>query len=908
MSGNLNQVEAIFSEALAKSNQTERAEYLDRACSNDPALRQSLDELLASHEAAREFLQLPQAEVDTSSFRFSEAPGAKVGHYRLLEQIGEGGFGVVFLAEQEEPVRRRVAIKIIKLGMDTKQVVARFEAERQALAMMDHPNIARVLDAGTTETGRPYFVMTLVKGIPITRYCDDNQLGLGERLNLFMSVCAAVQHAHQKGIIHRDLKPNNVLVTLQDDKPVPKIIDFGIAKATQFKLTERTLFTESHQLIGTPTYMSPEQAQMSGLDIDTRSDIYSLGVLLYELLTGTTPFDTQHLTSVPFAEMQRIIREVDPPPPSSRLTTLGADQQTTAASNRDSDPNRIRKALQGDLDWIIMRCLEKDRTRRYATANSLAADLQRYLNDEPVEARRPTRWYRLHKFVRRNKIGAVATFGILAAMALGLGIASVGFLQAHRQAARSDQVAIFLKEMLQAAGPSVARGRDTTLMQEILDKTSQRIGNDLNDQPQVQAELRSIIGNTYFALGRYHDAEVVHRLALETRQATLGKNHPDTAASLHDLALVHELQGKYELAETLHREALEIRIHIYGEEHPDVARSMADLAETLRLRGTSYRAESENLQRRALAMRRKLFGSEHLEVALSLEKLGMLIWTRFDAKSLSEAESLQREALAIRRKLLGNDHLDVATSLDELGLALIYQGRATEAEQVEREALAIDRKWLGNDHRDISYRLHNLATSLKLQGKLEEAESSERESLSIRRKALGDHRDVANSLSNLGRILQEEGKLAEAESVYGEELDLALRINHPIIDPLVELTALLQQQKKFDQAEKLYRQAIAAREANAPNAWDVFDCRVYLGLFLLGRERFAEAEPLFVTACNGLNERENQIPPPYKVHLTLARQHIVHFYEAWDRAEPGHGHDKKAIEYRNKLAAASPKR
>ncbi|HEY5913213.1 MAG TPA: protein kinase, partial [Verrucomicrobiae bacterium] len=358
-----------------------------------------------------------------------EATGQTLGRYKLLEKIGEGGCGVVYVAEQAEPVRRRVALKVIKLGMDTKQVVARFEAERQALAMMDHPNIAKVLDAGSTETGRPYFVMELVRGIRITDYCDQHNLPTQDRLDLFIKICQAIQHAHQKGIIHRDIKPSNILVTLHDGVPVPKVIDFGIAKATEGRLTDATVYTQLHQFIGTPAYMSPEQAEMSGLDIDTRSDIYSLGVLLFELLAGSTPFDPKELMAAGIDEMRKTIREKEPPRPSTRLATLGADQLTTTAKRRSSDAPRLIHLLKGDLDWIVMKCLEKDPARRYETANGLAADIKRHLNYEPVVARPPSSAYKVSKFVRRNKLAVAAGTAVLLALVLGLGSATVMFFR-----------------------------------------------------------------------------------------------------------------------------------------------------------------------------------------------------------------------------------------------------------------------------------------------------------------------------------------------------------------------------------------------------------------------------------------------------------------------------------------------
>jgi serine/threonine protein kinase len=473
--------EVLFYDAL-KVAESERKAFLDRACDGDSRLRAAAEEMLATQaEVERFFVESgPALKPDADEPLFSaiedvtrdvspvnEQLGAWIGQYKLLEKIGEGGCGVVYMAGQEKPMRRKVALKIIKLGMDTKSVIARFDAERQALAMMDHPNIARVLDAGTADTGRPYFVMELVRGVRITEYCDQNNLDTRQRLGLFIQICHAVQHAHQKGIIHRDLKPSNILVTLYDGVPVPKVIDFGIAKAMEERLTDKTLFTSYHQLIGTPAYMSPEQAEMSGLDVDTRSDIYSLGVLLYELLTGKTPFDQKELLQSGLDEMRRTLREKEPRRPSTMVTTLQGTELKTTALHRHVEPPKLISLLQNDLDWIVMMALEKDRRRRYQTANGLAMDIERYLANEPIIARSPSRFYRLQKLVRRNRVVFAAAGAVTVALVIGLGASTWLFFkeqESRREAERGRANEIILRQQAEArekvARAAVLLGQD----------------------------------------------------------------------------------------------------------------------------------------------------------------------------------------------------------------------------------------------------------------------------------------------------------------------------------------------------------------------------------------------------------------------------------------------------------------
>jgi tetratricopeptide (TPR) repeat protein/tRNA A-37 threonylcarbamoyl transferase component Bud32 len=612
-----------------------------------------------------------------------EGPDTVIGRYKILEKIGEGGFGVVYVAEQRAPVKRRVALKIIKLGMDTRQVVARFEAERQALALMEHPNIAKALDAGATETGRPFFVMELVKGIPITRYCDREKLGRRERLELFIQVCHAIQHAHQKGIIHRDIKPSNILVTLHDGIAVSKVIDFGIAKATQAELTEKTVYTQFHQFIGTPAYMSPEQAEMSGLDIDTRSDIYSLGVLLYELLTGSTPFDTKELLRSGLDEMRKIIREREPERPSRRITR---EHKHGAARSRVT---RGRSAVDSDLDWIVMKCLEKDRTRRYETANALGADLTRHLADEPVLARPPSGLYHFHKSVQRNRLAYSAAGAVAGALAVGVvlslwqavravraeRLAGQRLVQSEKARAEAEAIAKFMTGVFQSPDP--ARDGRTITVAEALDTAAKKLERDLADQPERRAQFQSTLGLTYCTLGLLREAIPLQEKARDYHLTYSGPEHTNTLGAMHRLAAFYFLAGRRDEALKLREEVLTLRRKVNGHEHPDTLRAMNNLAISYDAAGR--REEALKLREEVLTLSRKVNGPEHPDTLMALNNLP----NSYDAAGRrEEALKLREEVLLLRRKVNGPEHPDTLTAMDNL--AISYEaagpsGRGAEA-------------------------------------------------------------------------------------------------------------------------------------------------------------------------------------------------------------------------------------
>ena len=652
----------------------------------------------------------------------------QIGPYRLVQKVGEGGMGEVWQAEQTQPLRRRVALKIIKQGMDTRAVIARFEQERQALALMDHAHVAKVFDAGTTPEGRPYFVMEYVQGLPITDHCDRHRLTTSQRLALFEQVCEGVQHAHQKAIIHRDLKPSNVLVALQGDCPIAKIIDFGVAKATAHRLTEASLFTELGALVGTPEYMSPEQADPTSQDVDTRTDVYSLGVMLYELLVGALPFESRDLRKAGLENIRQMIREVEPAKPSQRLSKLGDERSTESARRRRVDVPSLQRLLRGELDWITMKAMEKDRARRYGSPAELSADIGRHLRNEPVLAGPPSAAYRARKFVRRHRLGVMAaTLGVLVPIAFALAMAAETRRTA-REAESKARVAEFLQELFKVSNPSEARGNSITA-RELLDRSAERIGGSLSEDPRVRADLMQVMGNVYMNLGLYSRAEPLLKESLEARRRLLGEEDPGTLSAAHDMALLLDQAGRSEEAEALNRKVLEARTRALGPDHLDTLKSMNNLA-------TSYGRQE-----------------------------------RFE-----EAESLHRQVMAARQRILGPDHRDTGRAMLNVASDCSSQGRPDEAERLIRQALEISRRTMGEDHPDTLHAMVSLANSVTRQGRHKEAEPLYREGLEISRRVNGpDHPDTLRWTNNLANDLVSQERYQEAEALYAHVIEISRR-------------------------------------------------------------------------------------------------------------------------------------
>jgi eukaryotic-like serine/threonine-protein kinase len=781
MAVNLARLEEIFGEALSKADAEARSSYVHEACGDNAELRERVESLLTAHESAGGFLGLPNADsADASTAALGEGPGTNIGHYKLLEQIGEGGFAVVFMAEQERPVRRRVALKIIKLGMDTRQIVARFEAERQALALMDHANIAKVFDAGATASGRPFFVMELVKGIPITNYCDQHKLTIDKRLDLFAQVCLAVQHAHQKGIIHRDIKPSNVLVSTQDERPLAKVIDFGIAKAVQTPLTDRTLFTDFRQLIGTPAYMSPEQADGS-LDIDTRSDVYSLGVLLYELLAGTPPFNPKELRFQAFAEMQRIIREVEPPTPSTRLSD-GNDTLPSLAALRAVEPRKLAAMLRGELDWIVMRSLDKNRTRRYQTASALAADVMHYLADEPVSACPPSRGYKLKKFARKYRRALVTVVAFASILVAGTAVSTWQAVRAtsalHAEAAERKR-----------ANENLSRAIDAVEEYLIGVTTDVRL-----NQTDLQGLRRDLLAS---AVPFYQDF------------ARQREDDPDLewnrGRALRGLSLLHWEMGEQESALNYFKQSRAV-FEALATAHPQQWRYRQSLGAAYSdwgnlLRDTERWPEALDAYRQAFAIKQQLARDFPAELELQIDvgiQHGNLGVSLMDRGQFAESQDEFRLATQSLRAIVNGPaatleaRRTLALSHTNLGLLLYMTGSAeAEADLLDAvrilEPLVAENPQEPKDERILAAAYNHLGSHYR--DSQQDAKSFDAYDKSLRLYSRLAERfpaapsfvsEFGGTLNNLAMLRLNQNNLAEAKQLLQRAIDcqqLALRTN-----------------------------------------------------------------------------------------------------------------------------------
>jgi tetratricopeptide (TPR) repeat protein len=874
MSETPDRLESLFAAAVALANADERAAYLDRACAGDATLRSQVEALLRAHARAGHLLDrpVPGSPERTADYTPAAQAGTVIaGRYKLLEEIGEGGMGTVWVAEQSQPVRRKVALKLIKAGMDSKTVLARFEAERQALAVMDHPHIAKVLDGGVTDTGRPFFVMEYVKGVPITHYCDATRLSVPQRLQLFVQVCQAVQHAHQKGIIHRDLKPSNILVAPYDDRPVPKVIDFGLAKAMHQSLTERTLHTAHETVLGTPLYMSPEQAQLNNLDIDTRSDIYSLGVLLYELLTGTTPLEKKRFKEAAWEEIQRLIREEEPPRPSTRLSST--DTLPTLAASRQTEPARLTRLVRGELDWIVMKALEKDRSRRYETANGFALDVQRYLAGEPVLAAPPSVCYRLGKLACKYRAALTTAAALVVLLVAGVAVSTwqaVRATQAESAARLAEQDAVQAQqaEAARAEGERLARleaqaqktnaeqaAAAEKLANEQAQKRLQQIekANDILgsifehldpkeiaradrplqailveklDQAVVQLEGESIgeplvvaamqlkLGRSLLGLGEADKAIVVLEKARATFRGRLNPDHPQTLTSMSYLAMAYSDAGKLDLAVPLNEETFKLTKAKFGPDHPDTLASMNNLAVAYRDAGKLYLALS--LFEEALELRKKArLGPNHPDTLTTMNNLADAYRA---AGKLDKALPLYQATLKYHQAWLGPEHPHTLASMSHLAEAYQDAGTLDLAVPLHEETVKLANTKLGPDHPQTLASMNNLAQAYRASGKLALAVSLLEQTVKLAKAKLGpNHPHTLTAMSNLGGAYQDAGKLDLAVSLLEQTVQLTqARFGTTRPDLLIcmnNLAAAYLDAGKADLALPLFEQTFKLRKA-----------------------------------------------------------------------------------------------
>jgi len=716
-----------------------------------------------------------EATLDPDSSASSPLSGERekllqIGPYRLIRKLGEGGMGQVWLAEQSAPLQRQVALKLIRAGLYDVSLLQRFQAERQSLAIMSHPAIAKVFDAGATPEGQPYFVMEYVPGLPISDYCDAKKLKIAERLELFVKVCEGVQHAHQKAILHRDLKPANILVIDVDGVPTPRIIDFGIAKNVLGQPVGETIFTGAAGFVGTPGYMSPEQADPSVMDVDTRTDVYSLGVILYVLLTGLLPFDPRQWKDRPFHEALRRLQEEDPVRPSTKVSAAEATQTATAAS-RSTEPRQLVTLLRGDLDWITMKAIEKDRARRYGTPAELALDIQHYLRNEPITARPASTGYRARKYIRRHRVAVGVTAGLAMVLVAFAITQAVQLRRITRERDRADRVTQFMTGMFRVSDPSEARG-NTITAREILDKSSKEIDKSLEKDPELQAQMMYVMGRVYQDLGLYPKAQTLLEEAVKIQRTVLGPGHAETLGSMNALALGLEEEGRLPEAEKLARQTLATARQTLGAKNANTLKSMNTLDTILTEQG-KY-AEAEKLARETVDSARSLIGPEDPD---SVKYLANLASVENGLGRYSEAEKLLREALEVQRRVVGPEHPNTLLLMNNLAVVLDDSGRWAESEKIEREVLDIERRILGPEHPDTLRTMENLANALSELGRYAEAEKLERETIELRTRISGtDHPMTTGAVYDLACILAREGRRDEAISFLRQSVEHGLPI------------------------------------------------------------------------------------------------------------------------------------
>jgi eukaryotic-like serine/threonine-protein kinase len=849
----------------------QRAGFIDEACSSDDALRAEVGSLLLADEDVRSsFLQsAPSADgLGADSDRIDSAGALEAGQvfsqrFQLVRKLGEGGMGQVWLSEQTSPVRRQVALKLIKAGMYDEAVVQRFQSERQSLAIMDHPAIAKVFDAGATPQGQPYFVIEYVPGLPITEYCDQKKLRIPERLELFIQACEGVQHAHQKAIIHRDLKPANILVVEVDGKPTPRIIDFGLAKATTPPIAGESLLTRLGHFVGTPAYMSPEQADPSVQDIDTRTDVYSLGVVLYVLLAGLRPFETKQRQKQPLDELLRKLREEEPPRPSTKVST---DRDTSAATAeaRGTEPKQLVSLLRGDLDWIAMKALEKDRARRYGAPSELAADIRRYLNHEPVVARPASPGYRLRKYTRRHRVAVSVAAGLVLLFAAFSVLQTVELRRitrerdrANRERDRATRITDFMTGMFKVSDPNEARGNSVTA-REILDKASNDMGTGLAKDPEVQSQMMQVMAHTYANLGLYARAHELAKRALDARLSILGPNDPKTLESMSQLGGILVREGDAQ-AENLERQALLGERRILGPEDPLTLETMDQLAIIVEYEG--HYEEEERLEREAIQVGTRKLGPESGQTLRAMTNLASALWNQ---GRYAEAEKDDRQLLDVKRRVLGPDHPETLGTMLNLAMSIKQQGRLAEAEQLYREVLASEQRVLGPEHPNTTLAMEGLADVLSTEGRLADAEKLHRETLMISLRTLGPENPATLMYkSNLADLLLREGHVHEAEKLQRETLETQLRVLGPedpdTLASQSNLARTLIREGRYAEAEKIARETFEGQlRSLGPQHPDTLNTLQQLGTAMAYNHRYPEASKLFRDVIEKESNSEGQ--------------------------------------------------